>query len=68
MGPRKTCGFFCCKSTEIREREKRTMFNLTITIWPIIDENDPETQSVMAMSLKDQDQKKLGIGTSPPDK
>ncbi len=44
------------------------MFNLTITIWPIIDENDPETQSVMAMSLKDQDQKKLGIGTSPPDK
>jgi hypothetical protein len=43
------------------------MYNLTITIWPTFDGNDPETRSAGGTAQKDLESQKSGSGTSPPD-
>lgn len=44
------------------------MNNLTITIWPTFNGNDPEGYAVGQTPINDRDKKNPGIGTSPPDK
>jgi hypothetical protein len=65
MGPSKTCGFFCCNLNETSG--EKTMFNLTITILPSNDGNNPETHPARETALKDWDLKCTGSSASPPD-